>query len=70
MSDELYEYLDRVRTFKLGKWLYRSSKLSPYVLASRGFQAISPVVAECHLCQTQVSFEGLSLSEDTHPLEE
>jgi hypothetical protein len=45
MSDELYEYLERVRTYKLGKWLYRSSKLSPYVLASRGFQAVSPTIA-------------------------
>jgi hypothetical protein len=60
----MYEYLERVRTFKLGKWLYRSHRLSPYVLAMRGFKATSPTIAECHICQAQINFESLNLAED------
>lgn len=64
MSEELLEYLERVCTYKLGKWLYRSHRLSPYLLATRGFQAVSATVAECHICQVQVNFEGLSLENE------
>lgn len=58
-----------MRTYKLGKWLYRSHRLSPYVLASHGFRAASDSLAECHICQAQVDFSGLSLDESNEQLE-
>lgn len=69
MSEEILEYLERVRTYKLGKWAYRSHRLTPYLLASRGFKAVSATTSECHICQVQVNFERLPIDEDDEKIE-
>lgn len=37
MCDKFEDFIKRVYTYELGKWMYQSKKLNPYKFAQHGF---------------------------------
>ncbi|KAL4489294.1 hypothetical protein ABPG72_006358 [Tetrahymena utriculariae] len=56
---EYIDFLARVKTYTFEKWTLRSSKITPYHLASWGFNCIAEDTFECTMCQQTISASHL-----------
>ncbi|KAL4455803.1 hypothetical protein ABPG74_003213 [Tetrahymena malaccensis] len=56
---EYIDYLARVKTYTFEKWTLRSSKITPYHLASWGFNCVAEDTFECTMCQQTISASHL-----------
>lgn len=59
MTELLFETLERVRTYKILKWNFRSIELfHPYYLALQGYECVAFDVIECSICKNRVEFSS------------